>query len=402
MPAFQYEAIDTTGRTRKGVLSADSQRLARLELKDKGLIPVSMETVGAEAVAKATRQRPIRSGELVLLTRQLATLVSTATPVEEALNAVATEMGNPALRGILLSVRARVMEGWKLSDAMAEHPKSFPALYRGVVAAGETSGEFGQVLSRLADMLEKNRAIQMKALTALIYPIILFIVAILVVSGLMVFVIPQIVEQFDSFGADLPWITNVVIAISNFLQDWGLVLLALLVGSCVGIWRARKIHNVRLSMDRALLRTPFIGNLARSLDAARFARTLATLVASGTPLLDSLGAARRTVVNADIGERIGAAQNAVREGANLSGALRKSAPFAPMMAYMVAAGERAGDLPTMLDKTAATMEEAFDTVTTVALRLLEPLIIVLMGLIVLAIVLAILIPILQINTLAGF
>jgi general secretion pathway protein F len=303
------------------------------------------------------------------------------------------------VRSTLLAVRARVVEGRRFSDALAEHPKVFSELYRNVVAAGDTSGELGTVMSRLADMLEKNRAMMMKALTALIYPAVLMLVALGVISGLMVFVVPKIVEQFDTLGATLPWITRAVIAVSNFMQAWGLALLLVLVVAGLGFWQAMRMPGFRLSVDRFVLRVPVVGKLARGLDSARFARTLSTLFASGAPLLECLQASRRTLVNTDIKERTELTVTAVREGASLSAGIRKSAAFPAMLSYMVAAGERGGTLPEMLDKTATHMESEFDTAVTVGLRLLEPLIIVAMGLIVLVIVLAILIPILQLNTL---
>ena len=401
MTAFQYQALDANGRTRKGVLSADSLRLARRELQGAGLTPLSIESMGREAGDEKARASRFSKGDVVLATRQIATLVKTSTPVEEALSAVATQMDKPGVRGTLLSIRARVMEGWRLSDALGEHPKTFSPLYRSIVASGEASSDLGTVLSRLADMLEKNRAMLMKAVTSLIYPFVLMIVAIAVISGLMVFVVPKIVEQFDSLGAELPFITRFVIGVSDFMQAWGLVLLVLLLAGGAGFWQAMKMDRFRLMVDRLMLRLPVIGKLSRGLDAARFARTLSTLFASGAPLLDCLQSARRTVVNTDIRERLNDTLTAVREGASLSAGLRKCNAFPPMMSYMVAAGEKSGQLPAMLDNTAENMENEFDTATTLALRLLEPLIIVGMGVVVMIIVLAIILPILQLNSLVA-
>lgn len=399
MATFHYEALDAAGRTKKGVLTADSQRLARQELKKTGLLPVSLEPVTAEKGGTTGARKRIREGDLVLATRQMATLVDASMPVEEALQAVSTEMDRPGIRQIFLSIRERVMEGWKMSDALAEHPRSFSALFRGVIASGEASGEFGKVLSRLADMLEKNRAIRMKALMALIYPAFLLIVMLMVISGLMIFVIPKIVEQFDTLGGKLPFLTRAVIGISDFLANWGLWLLLALVAGMIGFSQGLRLPAFRLGVDRFVLRLPIIGNLARQLDAARFSRTLATLTAAGTPLLPALQAARQTVVNRETDRRIASVVTGVSEGAALSGAIRKSAAFPPMLSYMIAAGERSGDMSPMLEKTAATMESEFDTVITLALRLIEPLIIIIMGALVLCIVLAIMLPILQINTL---
>ncbi len=399
MTAFEYQALDHAGKTRKGILSADSQRLARRELLDAGLTPLRLDSIGAE------QQRRDRGGkakfsqrDLVLATRQIATLVNSATPVEEAIHAVADQMNKPGVRGTLLSVRGRVIEGWRLSNALAEHPKTFSELYRGIVASGETSGDLGAVLNRLADMLEKNRATLMKALTSLIYPAALAVIALMTITGLMIFVVPKIVEQFDTFGARLPFVTRFVIGLSQFLQDWGLWILILVVLSSVAFWRALSVPSFRLQLDTLLLRLPVIGSLAQGMDAARFSRTLSTLFAARVPLLDCLQTARRTVLNKRLRHQLGDTILAVREGASLAAGLRKAAAFPPILGYMVAAGERAGELPLMLDKTAEQMETEFDTATTLALRLIEPLIIIGLGAIIMTITLAILIPVLQLNT----
>lgn len=400
MTSFRYEAVDTQGRRKKGVLSADTQRRARRELQSSGLTPLSLKAVGERGgVREKSRAPKPAHKDVIAATRQLATLIDASSPVEEALAAVASQMKG-GLGEIMLSIRARIIEGWKLSNALADYPKTFSPLYRGIVAAGETSGNLGPVLMRLAEMLEKNRAMANKALSALIYPAAIFVVAILVVGALMNFVVPQIVSQFDRAGTELPLVTRVVIGASDFFRDFGWLLLLLLIASGIGIWQARKREKPRLAMDRAILRLPMLGNLARDLDAARFARTLATLFASGAPLLDSLSAAKRTVTNAHIARRLDATLTHVREGATLSASIRRAEVFPPMMSSMVAAGERSGRLPDLLERTAAQMEEGFETTVTVALRLLEPAVIVILGGVVLTIVLAIMLPILQINTLA--
>ncbi|WP_306253957.1 type II secretion system inner membrane protein GspF [Parvularcula sp. IMCC14364] len=399
MTAFQYQALDTTGKTRKGILSADSVRLARRELLDRGLTPLSLENVGMDVDGQKRKKPSFSKHDVVLVTRQIAILVNSATPVEEALNAVAAQMNKPGVRGTLLTIRSRVIEGWRLSDALAEHPLIFSDLYRGIIAAGETSGDLGTVMVRLADMLEKNRATLMKAMTSLIYPAALAVIATLVISGMMIFIVPKIVEQFDTMGAQLPLVTRLVIGVSGFLQNWGIWLLIVTVLAVMGFWRALSIPAMRLRVDTFLLRLPVFGRLAKGMDAARFARTLSTLFASGVPLLDCLQASRRTVMNTRLREQLADTLTSVREGASLAGGLQKAAAFPPMLGYMVAAGERAGELPLMLDKTAAQMESEFDTATTVALRLIEPVIVVGMGLIIMTVMLAILVPVLQINTL---
>jgi len=402
MPAFEYEAIDAGGRSKRGVLNADSARLARAELRRLSLTPLKMSTpregrsrLGGKAVPR------IKWGELVPLTRQLSVLIGAATPIEEAFNAVAMQAPSPSARQRLLTVRERVVEGWRLADALGEDPKSFSAVYRAVVAAGEASGDLAGVLDRLATMLEKNRAMRNKALAALIYPLVIALVAGAVVIMLMTQVVPKIVEQFTTFGAELPLVTKIVVGASAFIADYGLIcLVAALVGA-VAFWRAMKLPAFKLGVDRAILRIPVLGPLLRGLDGARFARTLATLFSGGAPLLESLAAAQRTVSNDHIRLRLDGAIAQVREGASIASALKRADALPPMMTHMVAAGERAGAVPELLDRAAIQLEEEFDTASTVALRLLEPAIIVGLGGVVMVIVVSIMLPILRLNSLAA-
>ncbi|OFX05722.1 MAG: type II secretion system protein GspF [Alphaproteobacteria bacterium RIFCSPHIGHO2_12_FULL_63_12] len=402
MPSFEYEALDGGGRSRRGVVNADSARLARQELRRLQLTPVSITTPREKAGAEGARKTPkIGASELVNLTRQLAVLIGASTPLEEALNAVALQTEKPGSRKRLLAVRERVLEGWRFADALGEDRKSFSDLYRAVVAAGETSGDLSGVLDRLATMLEKNRTMLNKAIASLIYPAALAMVAGLVVTALMTQVVPKIVEQFQTFDAKLPFVTQFVIGISNFLGAYGLYLILGAVLGGVMFWRAMRTPIFKLAFDRWILTVPLLGKLLRGLDGARFARTLATLFAGGAPLLDSLKGAQRTIGNSYMRDRLDGAITQVREGASLAGALKRAAVLPPMMTHMIAAGERAGAVPLMLDKSATQLEEEFDTASTVALRLLEPAIIIAMGGTVMLIVVAILLPILRLNSLAS-
>ncbi|WP_411820277.1 type II secretion system inner membrane protein GspF [Hyphococcus formosus] len=403
MPAFEYEAVDLGGKTRRGVVSADSQRQARNELRRMKLTPLKLSAPRHEQTAASASKKPARipAGELVSITRQLAALIGAGTPLEEALNAVSLQTSAPGSRTRLIAVRERVMEGWRFADALAEDQKSFPALYRGVIAAGEMSGDLPGVLSRLATMLEKNRALKNKAISSLIYPAALAVIAGGVVTALMVYVVPKIVAQFDSFGAQLPFLTRLVVGISDWIVQYGLVAFFVLIALGFAGWRAMKEPNVRLWVDERVLRLPVFGNLARAVDGARFGRTLATLFAGGAPLIDSIVGAQRTVSNAYIRARLDKTVTMVGEGASLAAALKRANALPPMMVHMVAAGERSGALSDLLDKAATQLEEEFDTASTVALRLLEPAIIVALGGAVLVIVLSILMPILQFNTLAA-
>lgn len=412
MATFDYEALDQGGKNQRGVITADNPKQARQDLRAKHLTPIRI--ANAREKARATqnegktlssifgaRKQHISEKELVLVTRQLATLVETAVPLEEALNAVSQQSESDKIRGLILSVRERILEGWRFADALGEDEKSFPALYRAVVAAGEASGDLGTVLERLATMLEKNRAIKNKATTALIYPIVLMVVSIGVVIALMRYVVPKIVEQFDDFSADLPFITDLVISLSNGIRDYGLVLLGGVFLIALAGWQLLQQPNIKLRVDKSLLKLPIIGKLLRGLEGARFGRTLATLFAGGAPLIDSLIGAQRTLTNTHIKDKLDTTITMVREGAGLSQGLKRAGVLPPMMTHMVAAGEKSGELPKLLDKTAEHLENDFETATTVALRLLEPVIVVFMGLIVMTIVLAIMLPTLQLNTLAS-
>ena len=403
MPAFEYEALDAVGKTKRGVVSADSQRQARQELRRLKLTPIDISAPRGERSTGGLLQKEPRvsKSQLVLVTRQLSALVESGTPLEEALNAVALQIDAPGARTRLLAVRERVMEGWRFADALAEDDASFPALYRAVIAAGESSGDLGGVLERLATMLEKNRAIKNKAIASLIYPAVLACIALLVTIFLMVFVVPKIVDQFSSFDAQLPFLTRLVVGVSDWVTNFGVyALLALAVLGIVS-WRALKEPAIKLIFDRNLLRVPVLGNLMRAVDGARFARTLATLFAGGAPLLNAITGAQKTISNSFIRQRLDVTVTMVSEGASLAASLKRAGELPPMLVHMVAAGERAGALPKLLDKAAIQLEDEFDTASTVALRLLEPAIIAGMGGIVVVIVLSIMLPILQLNTLAS-
>jgi general secretion pathway protein F len=401
--AFRYEAMDASGRKMRGVVEAETIRRARRDVIARGLTPlfVGEEKKRAAIIELRRGPAPPKKAEVIAATRQLATLIEAAMPVEEALAAVAQQMEGARIGDVLSQVRQRVIEGWRLSKALGEHPKAFSTLYRGIVASGETSGDLGAVLSRLADMQERNQQMAQAAQQALIYPACIFLVAIGVVWALMTFVVPRMVEQFSRMeGVELPLPTRIVIGASDFIGTWGWLALVLLIGIGIAFWQARKREKSRLFIDRISLKAPVLGTLSRELDAARFARTLATLFAAGAPLLEALEGARNTLTNSFIKREVGGAVTAVREGASLAVAIKRAAVFPPIMASMIAAGERSGKLPDMLSRTAAQMEGSFQTATTTALRLLEPAVIVLLGLIVMLIVLSIMLPILQINNMA--
>ena len=409
MAAFDYEALDQNGRKKKGVVSADNARAARRQLREQHLTPLKVEASSGEAragssssgeAAAANKRTKLGSREVTMVTRQLAMLLRAGSPLEEALNAVSNQVETRAARSVLLSTRAQVAEGFRFSDALGKHPKSFTTLYRAMTAAGEGSGELGPVMERLADVLESDQAMQRKLLTATIYPIVLAIVAALVVTALMVFVVPRVVEQFETLGQELPLVTVIVISISEFLRGYGLFLLAGIAGGIILLGRAMAVPATRRPIDGLLLKVPLAGRWARSVAAARFARTFGSLISAGTPVLDALTAAKQTLGNLVLQDAVDDMATAVREGGNLSGAMKASGVFPPLLVYMAASGERSGELALMFEKAAEYLEGEFEATTAVALNLLEPGIIVVMGGMVVVIVLSIMLPILQLNTMA--
>ncbi|AGH47792.1 MULTISPECIES: type II secretion system inner membrane protein GspF [Sphingomonadales] len=408
MPNYDYVALDTGGRERRGSVRADTPNEGRAKLEARKLYVVRIEQGSETAPAPSllsragapALKRRLSAKQLTLFTRQVATLAQVA-PLEEALRTIARQAEQPHVRRVLENVHAGVVEGRRLSDSMAREPRSFPPLYRAMVAAGESSGSLPTILDRLSDLLERQAAVRAKVMTALAYPTILALVAVGVVFALMVFVVPQVVAQFDSVGQDLPLLTRIVIGISNFLRNWWWALAILIAGLGVLGWRGLREPHIRMAVDRSILRIPLIGRLVRDLHAARMARTLSTMVSSRLPLLEGLTLTTGTIHNRALRAASADIVEAIRGGGSLSVALRRAGVFPPLLVYMTASGEAAGKLDIMLERAADYLEREFDAFTSAALSLLEPAIIVLMGGIVAIIVLSILLPILQLDTLAG-
>jgi general secretion pathway protein F len=404
MPEFAYHAIDQDGRERRGRISAANDDLARESLVSKKLYIVSVAPAEVRASVFANlplkRQPRLNAKQLTLFTRQLSSLAQVS-PLEEALRTISRQSEQPHVRQILTGVHAGVVEGQRLSDAMRRESNSFPPLYRAMIAAGEGAGTLPLITERLAVLLERQAEMRGKLIGALAYPAILSLVAILVVMGLMVSVVPRVVEQFDNVDQQLPLITRMVIGISAFLASyyWVLIIVALL-GAFV-FAQALKRPDFRLAVDRNVLRIPVLGKLLRNLHAARMARTLSTMVASRLPLLEGLRLTGGTIRNKVLSAANDEIVESVRSGGSLSGAMRSSGVFPPLLVYLTASGESAGQLDTMLERAAEYLEREFDNFTSTALSLLEPLIIVAMGGVVAVIILAILLPILQLQNLTG-
>jgi len=405
--AYDYTALDGAGKSRRGTVTADGEGDARQRLMAKALYPTELrparsrkvQAEGGSRLLNFLRGEKISSKDLALLTRQLATMVQAASPVEEALAALAQQAEKPATRNVLTRVRANVMEGMRLSSAMALESGTFDSLFCAMVAAGEASGDLGTVLARIADHREKAQETKAKVQSALIYPAVLMTVAACVVTALMIFVVPKVVAQFDSFGSDLPTLTKIVVGVSNFLTSYGLWLLIVLALGIVGAVFAMRQPAIRLTVHGMLLRLPLIGKLVRAVNGARFARAFGTLLQGGSPALEAMTAAIQTVKNAQLHAALEDAGIQVREGTGVAAALKAVTGLPPMLGYMAAAGERSGQLGLMLHKSADYLESEFDGFTKSALSLLEPMIVIFMGGIVGAIVLSIMLPILRLNSL---
>lgn len=407
MPAFEYQALDQAGKQQKGVLEGDTGRQIRAQLRTMGLNPLSVEQVAsAERSGQSVsmpwrRNRRLSAADKALLTRQLATLIEAALPVEEALSAVSQQSSRDWIKSMMLAVRSRVVEGHTLADALGEFPGSFDYLYCAMVAAGEKSGQLGPVLSRLADFTEKQQSLHSKVSVALIYPVFLVLVAFGVVSFLLSYVVPLVVEQFSAMNAELPLLTRIVISLSEFIQAWGIPLLLLFIALFAVFKNLMRIKVYRTTWHRIQLHLPLVSKVVIGLSSSRFARTLAIMVASGVPLLEGMRIAADLVANEVIKAAISDATVRVREGASLNRALNESGYFPPMMLHMIASGENSGELEQMLERTADHQDRDFETLVTVSLGLFEPVMILVMGILVLLIVLAILQPIFQLNQLVG-
>lgn len=401
MAAFDYVAVDAGGRTVTGALDAADEAAARALLDRRKLMPLKLGPAHRSERKPAIAVGPARlnARALALTTRQLATLIA-VTPVEEALRTLTMQAERPKVRHVLSRVHAGVLEGRRLAEAMAAEPRAFPPLYRAMVAAGESSGALQPILERLADGLEREQQVRGKVITALVYPLVLAVVALGVIAALMTFVVPKVVDQFDSMGQTLPLLTRIVIALSDAMRIGGWAVLLVLALAVVGFTAAMRNPAFRLRIDTMILGLPVVGRLTRDLHGARMARTLATMTASGLPVLEGLTITARTVSNRRLRLATEAMADAVREGGGLSAAMRRADVFPPILVTMTASGENSGRLEPMLERAADYLEREFSTFTAVMLSLLEPAIIVVMGGVVALIVLSILLPILQINTLA--
>ena len=402
MPAYEYTALDPSGRERSGVLEGDAARQVRALLREQGLMPVS--------VAEVMDSRPSRMGrfslghrvsaaDLSLLTRQLATLVHSGIPLEEALLAVSQQSEKVRVRSVLAGVRSRVIEGRTLAEGLGAFPRVFPELYRATVSAGEQSGHLDAVLERLADYTEKREILQQRIRNALVYPVLLTVVCVGIVGLLLGYVVPEVVRVFEAGERELPVLTKLLIALSDLVRNWWWLIIGGTVGAVTGLRRWLRNPDARRDYDRLKLRMPLVGRITRGNNAARFSRTFAILTASAVPVLEALRISGQVVTNLPMREAVLDAAVRVREGAPIARSLGSRKLFPPMLIHLIASGETSGALESMLERAADNQERELDGLVNTAVGVLGPLMILLMGGFVFVIVLALLLPIFELNQL---
>ena len=402
MSAFEYTALDSRGRKIKGTSEGDSPREVRNNLREQGLTPLSVEAVGEQRSNSSQpffAVRGVSSDDISLATRQLATLVRASLPLEEALLAVSQQTDRKGLRAVLLAVRAKVLEGHPLARAMEIFPTLFSNLYRETVAAGERSGQLDGVLERLADYLETSQKLRKNVWMAMIYPAIVMTFALLVTIALLTYVVPEVTRVFADFKQELPWLTRALISVSNFLRNKGWLLLIGVALAGLSLPFLLRREWIRWRLHQLLLRLPLASRLTRGINTARFTRTFGILTSSGVPVLEGLHIASRVVVNLPMRRAVEIAADKVREGGGLYHALAESKLFSPMAIHLIASGESSGNLPGMLDRAASAQEQEVETLVTTLTSLMEPLLILMMGGMVLTIVIAILLPVFDLNQL---
>ncbi len=404
MPVFRYEAVDDVGKTKKGVVNADSARAARVDLRGQGLVPVKLDIITTQVDAEGNTKRrafgdKLSTNELALFTRQLASLLEASLPLEQAFSALLEQAERTYVRDLIASIRSEIMSGSSLSDALSQHPADFAEIYRALVSSGEQIGQLARVLSRLADYIERRNALVQKVRLAFTYPAIVTVVAFAIVIFLLTYVVPQIVSVFASTKQKLPLLTVMMLAVSDFVRNYGLIVGGILVAAFF-VWRnALKNPAIRHRWHSWLLTAPLYGKFERSLNTARFASTLAITTGSGVPILRALQTSRDTLSNVAMRDQVEEATASVREGIGLARALSAHKHFPPMLIHMIRAGEVTGELPAMLERASSAQEADLERRALTIAGLLEPALILVMGVVVLLIVLAVLMPIIEINQL---
>lgn len=405
MTAFRYEAVNAIGQTEQGALEADSAKHARQLLRQKALTPLLVEALNAgqqnakESSSNSLRGRPLSSTEQALLTRQLASLLTAGLPLDEALGSLAEQAERPYAHQLLTSIRGEVLAGHGFASALGQHPKDFPDIYRALVSAGEQTGKLGLLLEKLANYIEQRNALTQKIKLAFTYPAIVSLVAFVIVIFLLTYVVPQVVTVFANTKQKLPFLTIAMLWLSDLMRHWGWLMALILFGAGYGIRRWLQQVGPRLAFDTWCLDVPLLGKLIRGYNTSRFASTLAILSQAGVPILRALQAASDTLSNRALQQNVDDAINRVREGSSLARALAAQNRFPPVLLHLIRSGEATGNLPDMLERAAEGESRDLERRTLFLTSLMEPLLILSMGLIVLLIVLAVLMPIIEINQL---
>ncbi len=401
MATFEYQAINVKGQNIKGSFEADTIKLARQQLKSKELTLLEIEEVHKKEHSgnRSMLSQRISMRQLAHITRQLAALLGSGLSIDEALGITAKQLDSAKAKRILLGVRGRILEGQSLAQACSAFPSTFPPLYRATVEAGESSGKLDQVLQRLADYISDKGQLHSKLQMAMIYPMMLTSVSLLVVIGLLAYVVPEITSVFNKMGGELPTITKLLIACSDFFKHYGLVLLIVVTGLSMGFKMLMRLPEPRMRFHLFILNMPFVARFSKGMNTARFTRTLAILTNSGVELLQALQISSQVLTNNAMQKAVEAASIRVREGQSLNKAMEASGLFPPVTIHLVASGEASGQLPKMLASAADDQERDIQALTEMTLGLFEPILILVMGLVVLAIVLAILLPIFEMNQL---
>jgi general secretion pathway protein F len=403
MGAFEYIALDAQGRERKGLIEGDTPKHVRQLLREKQLLPMEIQETAERELKQSRRRGFMRRGlstlDLALLTRQLATLLRSGLPLEESLQAVAEQTEKPRIQRIILGVRGKVVEGHPLADGLRDFPQAFPEIYRATVAAGEQSGKLDAVLERLSDYTESRQVMGQQVSNALVYPIVLMVLSFAIVSFLLAYVVPQVVAVFESGHQELPLATRLLIGMSDFVRNYWIYAL---VGAGVCLWgflRWLKSPDAQLRFDRFLLKMPLVGKLIRGVNTARFSRTFSILTASAVPVLEALRISAEVVNSLPMKKAVEEAASRVREGAPIGKSLAARKMFPPMMIHLISSGESSGELEKMLERAASNQEREMDGLLSTMTNLLGPFMVVFMGAVVMFIVIALLLPIFQLNDL---
>ncbi|HAT1659687.1 TPA: GspF family T2SS innner membrane protein variant LspF [Legionella pneumophila] len=399
MGAYQYQALKVNGNVSKGVIEADSERHARQLLREQGLIPTQVQTLTQQR--SASSKSKVSAADLALLTRQLATLLAAGIPVEESLRGVSEQTEKDKVRELIIGVRSKVLEGYGLAQAMAQYPNAFPELYRATVGSGEQTGRLDVVLEKLADYTEKQQKTRQKVQQALIYPLLMIIVSTAIISFLLTFVVPKIIDVFTESGQTLPPMTQLLINLSQFIKSYGLYTLAAIILALIGFKKSLSNIKIKTTWHQVILKLPIVSYLVKTINVARYIHTFGILFAAGVSVLETMRVSSSLVTNVVMRQAFDLATLRVREGSGISEALKETKFISPMAIHLIASGEKSGQLSDMMERSASHLDNEVNRLIETSLTLLEPMVILLMGAVVLFIVLATLLPIFSMEQLVA-